>query len=50
MVADCDRATCAVARSDRPVLVEGSCALDGGLVDTLSAIDVVGRAVRGESA
>ena len=43
--ADVDRARRAVALADRPELVEGAGALDGGLVDTLRLGNGVGAAV-----
>lgn len=45
-----DGAAGALGLADRPVLVEGARALDGGLVDPLGAVDVVGGAVRDHGA
>jgi len=45
-----DSSAGAVALADRPVLVEGRGALDRRLIDALSFVDVVCRAVRGETA
>lgn len=47
VVADGDGARGTVARTDRPVLVEGLCSVDGRLVDTLGTVEVVGGAIRG---
>lgn len=41
--------TGALAAADGPVLVEGRSALDGGLVDLLVLIDIVGGTVTGNS-
>jgi len=43
-----DSAAGAVSLADRPELVESSSALDGGLIDTLGLVDVVGSSVGGD--
>lgn len=45
-----DRAADALAGADRPVLVEGPGAVNGGLVGTRADVEVVGAAVRGDLA
>ena len=50
VVGDGDRAAGALALPDAPVLVERRGADDGGLVDPLGAVDVVGAAVGGHRA
>ena len=45
MVLGGDGAADALDLADGPVLVKGGGALDGGLVDTSRAVDVVGAAV-----
>ena len=50
VVSSRDRSTDSLGLTDGPVLVEGSSALDRGLVDTLGPVEVVGGAIGGDGA